>query len=100
MFDSSSRYYALDNATLASTDAQGKQRLLVYKRRRFIPTDDTATLLVEHTVSDGERLDNITTRYMNDPTQYWRICDTNGAVRPTELTAQVGRVLRIVTSLS
>jgi hypothetical protein len=43
----------------------------------------------------GERLDNITARYLGDPLQFWRVCDANGAMNPSELTAVIGRRLRI-----
>lgn len=99
MFDTSSRYYQIETATLSTTDAEGKPRLLVYKRRRLIPAREDATLLAEHTVSEGERLDTITARYLNDPTQYWQLCDANGAMRPSELVQEIGRVLHIVAAL-
>ena len=52
-------------------------------------------LLLEHTVTEGDRLDNIAARYLGDPEQFWRICDANGVMRPDELTETVGRRLRI-----
>ena len=99
MFSSGSRYFGIDNATLATTTAEGKSQLLVYKRRRFVAEPQNATLLIELSVEDGDRLDNLANRYLRDPTQYWRICDANGAMRPSEMTETIGRKLRIVTSL-
>jgi hypothetical protein len=52
-------------------------------------------LLQLHTVTEGERLDNITARYLGDPEQFWRVCDANNAMRPEELTETIGRKLRI-----
>ena len=49
-------------------------------------------MLFEHTVTQGERLDNITFQYLGDPEQFWRVCDANGAVRPDELTETTGGV--------
>lgn len=98
MFDPSSRYYNLRSATLASAGTDGKSRLLVYKRRRFIPNAGEQTLLSEHVVQEGDRLDGITARYLSDPTQYWRICDANAAMRPGELTETIGRILRIAST--
>jgi hypothetical protein len=46
-------------------------------------------------VTEGERLDNVTFKYLCDPEQFWRIADANGAVRPEELTEAPGRRLRI-----
>ena len=94
MFEPTSRYYNVENASLNITDADGNPRILVYKRRRFIPPTDGLTTLVEHTFAQGERLDNITARYLGDPTQFWRICDANVVLQPTELE-EVGRTIRI-----
>lgn len=99
MFGSNSRYFSIDNATLATTTAEGKTQPLVYKRRRFIRTTETATALIEHTVAQGDRPDNLASLYLNDPTQYWLICDANGVMRPSELVDTIGRTLRIVTSV-
>lgn len=90
-FPPTSRYYGLATATL--TDAGG--RTTVYLRRRFVPQPERFALLQEHTVAEDERLDNITARYLGDPEQFWRLCDANRALSPAELTATVGRRLRI-----
>ena len=50
--------------------------------------------VLEHTVTQGERLDNITARYLDDPTQFWRVCDANVVLRPEELE-RIGRVINI-----
>ena len=94
MFDPTSRYYNIETKTLTVTDSEGKPRQIPYKRRRFIPENTGETTLVEHTVIQGERLDNITARYLGDPTQFWRICDTNNVQNPAELE-EVGRVIKI-----
>jgi hypothetical protein len=46
-------------------------------------------------VTQGDRLDNVTARYLGDPEAFWRICDANNAMRPNELTETIGRRLRI-----
>lgn len=94
MFDPTSRYYVIENATLRVTDSSGIEREIVYKKRRFLPTDLAATTLVEHTVKQGDRLDNITAHYLGDPTQFWRVCDTNNVIGPDELE-ESGRAIRI-----
>ena len=43
----------------------------------------------------GDRLDNITSAFLGDPEQFWRVADANGAMRPEELTERVGRRIRI-----
>ena len=63
--------------------------------RRFVPQPERFQLLQEHTVVQGERLDNLAAQYLGDPTLFWRLCDANRAMRPWELTATVGRRLRV-----
>jgi hypothetical protein len=91
MFPATSRYYAINTARIEQADG----RHVVYLRRRFVPPPERFELLFEHTVTEGERLDNITAQYMGDPEQFWRICDANGAMRPEELTETTGRRLRL-----
>jgi hypothetical protein len=43
----------------------------------------------------GDRLDNLTAKYLGDPEQFWRLCDANNALQPEELTDTVGRRVRI-----
>ena len=95
MFDPSSRYYKIEVTTMIVTDSDGLPREIRYVKRRFIPPADGATTLVEHTVTQGERLDNITARYLGDPTQFWRICDANNVLEPNELTDTVGTMIKI-----
>jgi hypothetical protein len=91
MFPPTSRYYRTKTAEFE--EAQGRR--VVYLRRRFIPPPERFATLFEHTVTEGERLDNITFKYLGDAEQFWRVCDANGAVRPEELTETAGRRLRI-----
>jgi hypothetical protein len=91
MFSITSRYNGIPSATLETVD--GKK--IVYVRRRFVPPTERFALLLEHMVTEGERLDNLTARYLGDPEQFWRVCDANGAIRPDELTETIGRRLRI-----
>lgn len=95
MFDTNSRYFKINNATITVKDSDGKERMIVYKRRRFIPSTERTTTLVEHTVIQGERLDNITALYLGDPTLFWRVCDANLILNPDELTAQSGSRIKI-----
>jgi nucleoid-associated protein YgaU len=94
MFEPTSRYFDVEDATMTVAEADGQLRVIVYKRRRFIPSAEGATTLVEHTVAQSDRLDNITARYLGDPTQFWRICDANTVLQPGELE-ELGRVVRI-----
>jgi hypothetical protein len=91
LFPPTSRYHNTDTDTLIQRDGTE----LVYLKRRFVPSPERFTLLQEHVVTQGERLDNITARYLGDPLQFWRICDANMAMNPPELMAEVRRRLRI-----
>ena len=91
VFPPTSRYANIETATMETTDGHK----VAYLRRRFLPPPDRFSLLQEHVVVQGDRLDNITARYLGDPEQFWRVCDANGAMRPDELTEEIGRRLRI-----
>jgi hypothetical protein len=90
-FPVTSRYYGIDTATVQSPDG----KTIIYLQRRFVPSADRFALLQEHTVKQAERLDNIAAQYLGDPEAFWRICDANSAMRPDDLTAVIGRRLRI-----
>lgn len=90
-FPITSRYYTTETAMFETADG----RRIIYLRRRFLPQPDRFALLQEHTVAQGERLDNVTALYLGDPEQFWRVADANGAIRPDELTEEIGRKLRI-----
>ncbi len=91
MFDPTSRYANLPTATMTTADG----RVVAYVRRRFAPAGESLPLLVEVTVIQGDRLDNITARTLGDPEQFWRVCDANNALNPPDLTDEPGRVLRV-----
>ena len=90
-FAPSSRYAGIETATIVDFDG----RTIIYLRRRFAPQPEKFALLQEHSVGFGERLDHIAARYFGDPELFWRICDANRALRPEDLTAEVGHHLRI-----
>jgi len=98
VFSPGSRYAGLPTATLAVTMPDGSSREVTYVRRRLLPRPEDHTLLTEHTVRPGERLDHLAARYTGDPTQFWRICDATDVVRPEELE-QPGRRLPIAMPL-
>lgn len=96
MFDPQSRYASLETASLTVTGPDGSGREVRYVRRRFLPAPASeAETLAEHTVVDGDRLDNVTARYLEDPLQFWRLCDANRAMHPLELTDEVGEIVTI-----
>ena len=91
LFPPTSRYYNTETTRFKTADGEE----VIHLKRRFIAAPEHFSLLQEHLVSEGDRLDNITALYLNDPLQFWRICDANGAMFPAELTAEIGRRLRI-----
>jgi hypothetical protein len=91
LFAPTSRYYGLPTATL---NPDGPTPI-VYLTRRVVPAPERFSLLQEHIVRQGERMDQITARYLDDPEQFWRLCDANRAMHPDGLTAVPGRRLRI-----
>jgi hypothetical protein len=95
MFDPTSRYYAIATVKMTVTDRDGQARVIAYKRRRFIPSLAGTVTIVEHFVAEGDRLDNITARYLGDPLQFWRVCDANLVLLPDELTDERGESIRI-----
>ena len=90
-FAPNSRYQAIGMAKFSTTDG----REIVYLRRRFVPAPDQFSVLQEHVVVQGDRLDNLAAKYLGDPEQFWRLCDANGVLRPNELVEVIGAVMRI-----
>jgi hypothetical protein len=90
-FPPNSRYHGVATATRVLPDG----RTVAYLRRRFAPDPDALATMAEHPVQQGDRLDNLAALYLSDPELFWRICDGNGAMRPADLTATVGRRLRV-----
>lgn len=90
-FPPNSRYRGVPVATLERPGAPP----IAYLRRRFVPQPEASALLVEHLVTEDERLDTITARYLADPELFWRLCDANRALHPDELTAEPGRWLSV-----
>jgi hypothetical protein len=91
MFEFTSRYFAIEQAIFTAPDGLE----IAYVRRRFLPDAASEITLAEHVVAQGERLDHITARFLSDPEQFWRVADASNAMRPEELTAVLGRRLRI-----
>jgi len=91
MFPRTSRYFDIEIAKYVTAD----QREIAYLRHRFLPPSAGATIFAEHRVEEGDRLDNVTAKYLGDPEQFWRVCDVNDAMRPDELTEEIGRFLKM-----
>jgi hypothetical protein len=93
-YEPGSRYQGLETAQLLVTDPDGTQRSIAYTRRRPIPSYDDQPTIIEHRVSEGERLDVLTAQYTGDPTLFWMLCDANTVLDPADLES-VGRIIRI-----
>ncbi|MBI4000188.1 MAG: LysM domain-containing protein [Nitrospira defluvii] len=90
-FPPTSRYYGVRTTSRLT----GEGTMVVYLQRRFVPGSDRFTVVQEHRVSSGERLDHLSTTYLGDPEQYWRLCDANDAMRPDALVEHPGAVVNI-----
>lgn len=65
-----------------------------YAKRRLLPAlNETET--APHTVSSGERPDQLGQRYFGDPGQWWQTADANPVLDPGELTDEPGRVIDV-----
>jgi hypothetical protein len=90
-FPPSSRYHGVGTAKLTTADG----RTIIFLKRRLVPAPEEFSLIQEHSIVQGDRLDNLTATYLGDPEQFWRLCDANGALRPDELTEIIGLRVRI-----
>jgi hypothetical protein len=97
MADPGSRYHGVPSAELTISDGSGGERVVRYLQRRFLPPLDRLLTMVEHRTAQGDRLDNLSTRYLGDPLGYWRIADANLELQPERLTDEAGR--RIVIAM-
>jgi hypothetical protein len=90
-FPPTSRYYQIETSTLETEDG----RQIVFLKRRFLPDAERFALVKIHVVIDGERPDTLAAEHVGDPQQFWRLCDANNVLAPEELTAEIGRQVRI-----
>jgi len=90
-FSFSSRYATVETATMQGSNGEP----VVFLRRRFVPQADKFSLLQEHRLKEGERLDNITAQYYGDPERFWQCCDANNVLDPGELTEEPGSIIKI-----
>lgn len=97
MFDSTSRYAGMPTGEhlLPAPDDGSEPAFVRYVRRRFVPHPDAGATLVEHRVTQEERLDHVTARHLGDPAQFWRVADANRELRPDALVEEPGRRVRV-----
>ncbi len=77
--------------------ADGSQQLR-YLGRRLVPAPESMPLLGYHEVVAGDRLDLIAYAALGDAELWWLIPDANLCTDPAELTAVIGRRLRLATA--
>ena len=90
-FSTSSRYYY--TTTAKKETSEGKT--IIYLLRRFIPPPEQYSLLQEHNIVEGDRIDNLASQYYGDPEQSWQLCDANSVMHPCELTETIGKKIKI-----
>jgi hypothetical protein len=78
MFDRNSRY--AKQPTYLTMTPGGQQVAAV-----SIPLPRTEVPAGLHRKVEGDRLDLLAARYLNDPTAFWRLCDLNGNTVPAAL---------------
>jgi len=88
MFDTNSRYFALDDYIVQ--DAQG--RSVKIKKVRFIPPTPAT---VTRQIAQSDRPDLMAYVYYQAADRFWRIADANIVMDPAELTATIGKLILI-----
>jgi hypothetical protein len=78
MFDAKSRYVKAE--TYLVTDARGREVTVVAP-----PAPPEQVQLGIHLLKQGERLDLLAAKYLNDPAGYWRIAEQNNVMLPEAL---------------
>ena len=79
MFDSNSRYAKLSTYTV--TDRRGREVAVVPP-----PPASDETLLGYHVRKDGQRLDLLAGRYLDDATAWWRIAELSDVMTAEALS--------------
>ena len=90
-FEPTSRYYG--KQLTSSVTIEGET--VIHTTRRFVPPPENFSLQQYHFVEQGDRLDNITYKYLADPQQFWKLCDANRVDKPDDLVKEVGNAIRI-----
>jgi hypothetical protein len=91
-FPPTSRYVGVG---IGAWDPGTGEPAIPFLRRRLCPLPERFAPLYEVRVAEGDRRDLIAAHHLGDPASWWRLADANGAIDPRELTAVIGRELRI-----
>ena len=79
MFDPKSRYFSLQTYTVK--DHRGREVAVVP-----VPPPPVQTLLGIHVLRQGERLDHLAQKYLENALGFWRICEMNDVMFAESLT--------------
>jgi hypothetical protein len=79
MFDSNSRYAGVE--TYPVIDHRGRQVTVV-----GVPPKPDSSLLGIHALREGERLDHLAQKYLNNPTGFWAIAERNDVMLAESLS--------------
>jgi hypothetical protein len=91
-FPPTSRYAAV---AVEAWDAGTGDPPVPYLSRRFCPRPERFAVLHELRVVEGDRRDVLAWRQFGDAELWWRLADANSVIDQRDLTAPVGRTLRI-----
>ncbi len=81
MFSSNSRYFSLQTYTTTTSDG----RVVTATR---LPLPRPLPLAGFHRRVQGDRLDLLAARFLNDATLFWQLCDANNTPVPDGLAAR------------
>ncbi len=79
MFDKKSRYVTLD--TYEVTDHRGRTVIVVP-----VPEAPAEETIGYHLLKQGQRVDHLAKKYIDNPAGFWRICESNDVMLPETLT--------------
>ena len=82
MFASDSRYYNLKLYAVTLPDGR------IVTATRLWQSPASLPLAGYHTRVNGDRLDLLAARYLQDPTLFWKLCDANDSPVPAALEAR------------
>ncbi len=91
VFDGKSRYVK-DASTYEAADRRGRTVVALAAANR-----PEQTLLGEHLLKEGQRLDHLANFYLEDPNGFWRIAEINDVMLPDALAE--ADVIKIPTEL-
>lgn len=81
MFDQKSRYAGLEAYSVK--DKRGRTVQVVR-----VPDALQQLIIGYHVLKQGQRLDHLANKYLNDPAGFWRICDANGVMQAEILSEE------------